>query len=236
MDEGRVRALLRLEAVLSYHFNDIGLLEEALTHRSYHHENPRPGSRDNERLEFLGDAVLSLCVGRMLMERFPSAPEGQLSKKRAALVNEALLSDLAVRLGLGDDLLLGRGEESSDGRRKTSILADAFEAVVAAVFLDAGYERADRFVRDLFEPLLEDEGLPSRFRDFKSELQELAHTRFQTTPSYALTGQSGPDHGKLFESRVTIPGVLTASGTGRNKKEAEQQAAMKALEILAVKS
>ncbi len=236
MDETRVRALLRLEAVLSYHFNDIGLLDEALTHRSYHHENPRPGSRDNERLEFLGDAVLSLCVGRMLMERFPSAQEGQLSKKRAALVHEALLSDLAGRLGLGDDLLLGRGEESSGGRRKTSILADAFEAVVAAVFLDAGYERADRFVRDLFEPLLEDEGLPLRFRDFKSELQELTHMQFQTTPSYTLTGEFGPDHGKLFESRVTIPGVLTASGRGRNKKEAEQQAAMKALEILACKS
>lgn len=232
MDEERTRELRRLEEKLSLRFADIGLLDEALTHRSHSHENPRPKERNNERLEFLGDAVLSLCIGRMLMERFPSEAEGQLSKRRAALVNEAPLSDLAGRLGLGEYLLLGRGEEASGGRQKASILADTLEAVVAAVFLDGGYDGADRFTRKLFEPLLEEDGIYSRFRDYKSELQELSHTRFQVTPSYALTGEFGPDHEKLFESSVTLTGIVTASGTGRNKKEAEQQAAMKALKIL----
>jgi ribonuclease III len=232
MDEDRIRELRRLEEALSYHFGDIGLLDESLTHRSHSHENPRSKERNNERLEFLGDAVLSLCIGRMLMERFPSETEGQLSKKRAALVNEVPLSDLAGKLGLGEYLLLGRGEEASGGRLKASILADALEAVLAAVFLDGGYDRADRFIRTLFGPLLEEEGIYLRFKDFKSELQELSHTRFQATPSYALTAESGPDHEKLFESRVTIAGIVTASGTGRNRKEAEQRAAMRALKIL----
>jgi len=232
MDEERASKLRRLEEMLSCRFEDLDLLDEALTHRSHSHENPRLPERNNERLEFLGDAVLSLCVGHMLMEKFPSEAEGQLSKRRAALVNETPLSDLAGRLGLGEYLLLGRGEEASGGRMKGSILADAFEAVIAAVFLDGGYEKASRFIRGMFEPLLEENSLYSRFRDFKSELQELSHTRFQATPSYALTGESGPDHEKLFEVRVTITGVVTASGTGRNKKEAEQQAAMKALEIV----
>jgi ribonuclease-3 len=232
MDEERTLKLRRLEETLSFCFGDIGLLEEALTHRSYSHENPRLTERNNERLEFLGDAVLSLCVGHILMERFPSEAEGNLSKKRAALVNEMPLSDLAGKLGLGEYLLLGRGEEASGGRMKSSILADTLEAVIAAVFLDGGYEKANRVIHELFDPLLEDESLYSRFRDFKSELQELSHTRFRAAPSYALTGESGPDHEKLFEVRLTIPGVVTASGTGRNKKEAEQQAAMKALEIL----
>lgn len=232
MDEDRILRLRELEEALSFRFADIGLLDEALTHRSYSHENQRLPGRDNERLEFLGDAVLSLCVGHLLMGRFPTEAEGHLSKKRAALVNEAPLSDLAGRLGLGGYLLLGRGEEASGGRTKPSILADTLEAVIAAVFLDGGYEKADRFIRHLFEPLLEEESLYSRFRDFKSELQELSHTRFQAAPSYALIGESGPDHEKSFEVRLTIPGVVTASGTGRNKKEAEQHAAMKALEIL----
>jgi dsRNA-specific ribonuclease len=142
------------------------------------------------------------------------------------------LSDLAGKLGLGEYLLLGRGEEASGGRLKASILADALEAVLAAVFLDGGYDRADRFIRTLFGPLLEEEGIYLRFKDFKSELQELSHTRFQATPSYALTAEAGPDHEKLFESRVTIAGIVTASGTGRNRKEAEQRAAMRALKIL----
>ena len=232
MDEERTVKLRGLEEALSFRFGDIGLLDEALTHRSHSHENPRLPERNNERLEFLGDAVLSLCVGHLLMERFPSEAEGNLSKKRAALVNESPLSDIAGKLGLGAYLLLGRGEEASGGRMKSSILADTLEAVIAAVFLDGGYEKANRFIRDLFEPLLEEDSLYARFRDFKSELQELSHTKFQTAPSYALTGASGPDHDRSFEVRLTIPGVVTASGTGRNKKEAEQQAAMKALEIL----
>ena len=232
MDEDRTLKLRGLEETLSFLFADIGLLDEALTHRSYSHENPRLPERNNERLEFLGDAVLSLCIGHMLMERFPSEAEGNLSKKRAALVNETPLSDLAGKLGLGGYLLLGRGEEASGGRMKPSILADTLEAVIAVVFLDGGYEKADRFIRDLFEPLLGEDSLYTLFRDFKSELQELSHTRFQAAPSYELTGASGPDHEKSFEVRLTIPGVVTASGTGRNKKEAEQRAAMKALEIL----
>jgi len=232
MNEDRILRLRELEGALSFHFGDIGLLDEALTHRSYSHENPRLPGRDNERFEFLGDAVLSLCVGHLLMERFPSEAEGHLSKKRAALVNEAPLSELAGRLGLGAYLLLGRGEEASGGRTKPSILADALEAVIAAVFLDGGYEGANRFIRRLYEPLLEEDTPFAQFRDYKSELQELGHTRFQAAPSYALIGASGPDHEKSFEVRLTIPGVVTASGTGRNKKEAEQHAAMKALEML----
>ncbi|MGB4549821.1 MAG: putative dsRNA-binding protein, partial [Syntrophales bacterium] len=132
----------------------------------------------------------------------------------------------------GEYLLLGRGEEAAGGRLKASILADALEAVLAAVFLDGGYDRADRFIRTLFGPLLEEDGVYLRFRDFKSELQELSHARFQVAPSYALTAESGPDHEKLFESRVTVAGIVTASGTGRNRKEAEQHAAMRALKIL----
>jgi len=185
MDEDRTLKLRGIEETLSFCFADIGLLDEALTHRSYSHENPRLPERNNERLEFLGDAVLSLCIGHMLLERFPSEAEGNLSKKRAALVNETPLSDLAGKLGLGGYLLLGRGEEASGGRMKPSILADTLEAVIAASFSTAGMKWQTRFIpRRLFEPLLGEDSLYTLFRDFKSELQELSHTRFQAAPSY----------------------------------------------------
>ena len=230
MNEDRLRALRELEEQLGYHFEEIGLLDNALTHRSFANENPSLPCGDNERLEFLGDAVLELAVSDTLMKKFPDYTEGQLSKLRASVVNEQPLAELARRFRIGEFLLLGRGEETSGGRTKPSLLANAFESVLAAMYLDGGFDRTAAIIRRLFEPLIEEGVITVVYRDYKTAVQEIIQTRFREAPRYLLVSETGPDHDKCFETSLVIGERMIATGKGKNKKEAEQQAARMAME------
>jgi ribonuclease III len=223
--------LSQLERVLGHTFKRRGLLLTALTHRSHANENPDLGRPDNEKLEFLGDAVLDLVVGHLLMERFPNLREGQLSVTRSQVVSEEGLSALARELGLGDWLLLGKGELKGGGRFKPSILADALEAVIAAVYLDGGFSAAWSLVARLFEHSI-DSVEETGFYDFKTRLQELAQARLKEAPVYRVVSSSGPDHAKIFEVAVEIDGREWGRASGRSKKRAEQLAAANASFLL----
>jgi len=221
-----------LQRQIGYVFNDSGFLREALTHSSFSNESPAEGGRNNERLEFLGDAVLGLAAAEHLCDILPDAREGDLSLHRARLVSEKSLAEVARRLSLGDCLLLGKGEERSGGSEKQSILADAAEALVGAVFRDGGWEAAYGMVRRLFLEAPEG-GLPGAEADAKTRLQELCQEEHGDTPRYRLLSQDGPPHRPLFTVTVSLGGRDLAEGTGGSKKEAEQAAAGKALEKLA---
>jgi ribonuclease-3 len=217
-----------LEAVLGYRFADRALLEQALRHTSWCNEQP-PESRpdDNERLEFLGDAVLDLVVGHRLMTRYPQLREGELSITRAQVVSEAGLSEVATQLGIGKWLLLGKGEEKSGGRAKPSILADAFEAILAAVYIDGGFLAVKEMIERLLSQRIETVEFKG-FYDFKTRLQETAQARVKATPTYHVVAELGPDHDKRFVVAVTIGGDEWARAVGKSKKEAEQMAAAEA--------
>ncbi len=204
--------------------NDIDrdLLVRAVTHRSYAYENG--GLPTNERLEFLGDSVLGLVVTEALYRRHPDLPEGQLAKLRAAVVNSKALADVARRLDVGRFLLLGRGEEISGGRDKSSILADALEALIGAVYVDRGIDEAAALVLRLFDPLLEDSARLGAGLDWKTSLQELTAAEVLGVPEY-LVEESGPDHAKTFRATAVVGGEALGEGKGRSKKEAEQRAA-----------
>lgn len=220
---------------LEYRFRDTTLLREALTHTSHLNELPDPTRRNSERLEFLGDAVLDLVISDLLLARFPEAPEGELSKLKARLVSEAALSSVASGLDLGAALALGRGEELTGGREKPSLLADALEAVLAAVYLDGGLDAARAVIVRMFDGAFEDLSRPDA-ADHKTALQEWCQREFDVLPAYAVSHESGPDHRKTFEVRLTIRGEVYGTGTGRSKKEAEQQAARVALETIKQRS
>lgn len=232
MDEERIGKRKNFEEIISHTFNDISLLDNALTHRSFANENQGLSCKDNERLEFLGDAVLELCISDILMKTFPDYTEGQLSKLRASLVHEQPLTELAKKFHLGDFLLLGKGEEFSGGRTKNSILSNAFEAVIAAIYLDSGYEKTYEFINNLFQPLIENGLDKTIYRDYKTYVQEISQNKFKSIPKYRLIHESGPDHDKMFKIELSISDILTTTGIGKNKKEAEQQAAKKAIEEL----
>lgn len=232
MGAERAEKLRMLEAEIGYTFSDRGLLDTALTHRSFINENSEPGIMDNERLEFLGDAVLDLCISDLLMQKYPDFKEGQLSRMRSLLVNEHPLAAMGRKFSLGGYLRLGKGEESSGGREKNSILSNAFEALVAAVYLDSGYNTAFAVLKKLFEPLLDRGATDMLFRDFKTQLQEVSQELFKTIPRYSLKNEYGPDHDKTFVIQLAIADRVFTSGTGKSKKEAEQEAARKALEEL----
>ena len=233
----RIRDEFRaVEEALGYSFKDAGLLEHALTHRSRAHEDASGGVRDNESLEFLGDAVLGFVISDRLFRECPDWNEGQKSKARAALVSTAALARVGERLGLGDHLLLGRGEERTGGRTKRSLIADTFEAVVAAVYLDGGVEAADGFVERWFRPGIDavragDVG-PGVTRDHKSALQEWLQSRDRGLPRYELVDTSGPAHRRVFETEIRVGEQALARGEGRTKKESEQRAAERALAAL----
>ena len=222
-----------LQSALDYRFRDVRLLEDALTHKSYVNEQRPASGSDNERLEFLGDAVLSLVVSEQLAVLQPHSTEGALSKHKARLVSESMLADVARRLKLGSCLRLGRGEELSRGREKDSLLADAVEAVIAAVHLDGGLESSRRVVASLLQEELAHVA-SQRHRpgenDYKTQVQEWCQRRFDSLPSYTVVRESGPDHDKLFEVEVSVNGAVVGRGTGRSKKEAEQSAARQALQ------
>jgi len=216
-----------LEAMLGYAFRDRGLLEQALRHASWCNEHPAERLEDNERFEFLGDAVLDLVVGHKLMTRYPQLREGELSVTRAQVVSEAGLSEVAAQLGLGEWLMLGKGEEKSGGRAKPSILADAFEAILAAVYLDGGFDAAWGIVERLLAQRIETVEFKG-FYDFKTRLQETAQARLKATPTYRVVQEIGPDHDKRFVVAVTIGTDEWARAVGKSKKEAEQMAAAEA--------
>ena len=222
-----------LEHRVGYTFRDPGLLEHALTHTSRANEDVSGGVFDNESLEFLGDAVLGFAIADMLFRRFPERDEGWKSKMKAMLVSTASLARLADRLDLGEHLLLGRGEEKTGGRRKQALLADGYEALIAAIYLDGGVEQATSFIAKQFDRLIDEARTPSAaFHDFKSALQERVQSAGNPLPEYAVIAESGPDHHKTFQVQVRVGGKALAEAGGRSKKEAEQEAARLALERL----
>ena len=216
-----------LEAMLGYTFRDRGLLEQALRHASWCNEHPAAGLEDNDRLEFLGDAVLDLVVRHRLMTRYPELREGQLSMTRAQVVSETGLSEVAAQLGIGAWLVLGKGEDKSGGRAKPSILADAFEAILAAVYLDGGFPAACDLVDRLLSQRIETVEFKG-FYDFKTRLQETAQARLKSTPTYSVVQELGPDHDKRFVVAVTLGTDEWGRAMGKSKKEAEQMAAAEA--------
>lgn len=221
-----------LEQKVGYRFVDPRLCEQALTHESWLNENPGSGRAGNERLEFLGDAVLSLVVSDLLMRKFAECHEGELSKLRAVVVNEIGLEAVASRLDLGQWIFLGRGEERAGGRTRKSIVADALEALVGAVYVDGGFDAARHVIESLFAQRL-DQAQGETDLDYKSRLQEHSQARLKLTPRYHDVGQSGPEHDKLFEVAIHIGDREIARATGRSKKAAQQAAAAEALARLA---
>ena len=222
-----------LQEATGYRFRDRGILEHALTHRSRANEDVTGGVSDNESLEFLGDAVLGFVVAELLFRRYPDRDEGEKSKMKAALVSTHALARQAARLGLGEHLLLGRGEEKSGGRRKRALLADGYEALIAAVYLDGGVEAVRAFILREFEPLLDDvAGAVTIGDDHKSALQETLQGRGEPLPEYVVAAEEGPAHRRLFRVEVRVRGQVLAAAEGRTKKEAEREAARQALERL----
>ena len=217
-----------LERKLGYTFKDIELFIQAFSHSSYANEQINSSPGDNERLEFLGDAVLDLAISHILMLRFKDANEGDLSKFRATVVDEAGLYEIALRLGLGEYLLLGKGEEQSRGREKPSILADTTEALIGAIYLDAGFDVAMEIIEGLFSSLLDRVGTEGLVHDFKSLLQEYSQQSCKTLPRYRLIKEAGPAHERSFQVALSLRGEVLAEGEGRSKKEAEQNAAREA--------
>ncbi|MFO7785641.1 MAG: ribonuclease III [Thermodesulfobacteriota bacterium] len=221
-----------LTGKLGYSFRNRELIEEAFRHSSYVNEAGVPTLRDNERLEFLGDAVLDLSISHLLMDRFKEAREGELSKLRAMMVDERSLSRIALKLNLGEFLLLGCGEERTNGRQKPSILANAVEALIGAVYLDGGFARTDEIVRRLFAGTAREVELEASSRDHKSLMQEYTQRRYETRPEYVLLGESGPPHDRVFRMALRLHGRVLAEGSGRSKKAAEQEVARKAYQCL----
>jgi ribonuclease-3 len=218
-----------LQSRIGVSFDDPSLLIHALTHRSYAFE--QGGLPHNERLEFLGDAVLGLGITRLIFDEFPSLSEGEMAKLRASTVNMAVLADVAREISLGNELFLGKGEELSGGRDKASILADAFEAVIGAIYLDRGLEEVEAMISLWFRDRIRDHVESGVVRDFKTSLQEVAVKKTGRLPEYRIAS-TGPDHAKLFNARVFLDGQFLGEGDGHSKKEAEQSAAKEALEQL----
>ena len=219
-----------LEAVIGYKFRNISLLQNALTHSSYANERWHNSLLSNERLEFLGDSVLGMLVAEYLYRNFPNRPEGELTRMRADMVCEQTLAAAADRIGLGQHLLLGHGEEQGGGRSRNSILADAMESVIAASFLDGGMEAALGIVRTFI--FVEVPVTKLHNADYKTQLQEMVQQKKNQVLSYELVGQSGPDHDKKFDVKVSLNGAVVGFGSGSSKKRAEQDAARAAMEKL----
>jgi len=222
-----------LQARIGYRFRDRGLLEHALTHKSRAAEDASGGVSDNESLEFLGDAVLGLVVADALFHQYPSYDEGQKSKIKAAVVSTQSLARHAEHLRLGEHLILGRGEEKTGGRFKQALLADAYEALIAAIYLDGGLDAAGAFLRRELKEAIDAGSAQTFARDYKSALQERLQALGKGLPEYRIAGEAGPDHRKLFSIEVVCRGEVLGAATGKAEKEAEQEAARLALEKLA---
>ena len=221
-----------LEKKLNYTFHDQRLLREALNHSSYANEHRAQGMNSNERLEFLGDSVLGFVTAEYLFARHPDLPEGDLTRIRAALVCEQSLHEVAQKLGLGSYLRLGKGEEAGGGRQRTSILADATEAVFAAVYLDGGISAASALIHRVLLDVEREEVVEERRRDYKTQLQERVQRQAGQELTYCMVGEEGPDHAKTFITEVRLNAAAIGRGSGHSKKESEQMAAKAALEKL----
>ena len=221
--------LSEFEQLLGYRFTDLRLLQKALIHSSFAFEQPQ-GCKNNETLEFLGDAVLDLAVGHILFKRYPEMKEGELTKLRAALVNESHLASMAREIELGRFLCLGKGEEASNGRNKSSILSCGYEAVIGAIFEDSNYETIFAHIERFFLPAITEKKEDLLMVDAKSRLQEILQERYNEAPHYRLDGEDGPSHQKIFTVSVIFRDRVLGSGTGGSKKEAEQKAAAVAIQ------
>lgn len=230
--EERVQLKL-FEKNLGYKFKKPALLKRALTHKSYTNEMKLSPLEHNERLEFLGDAVLELVISHLLMEKFNDHPEGELSKLRAAIVNETQLAELARKIDLGGYLFLGRGEDQTGGRDKDSLLSDAYEAVLGAVYIDRGLKKVFPVIEKQYHKIIEKVGREGFARDYKTRLQEEVQSRFRSIPRYELVRSVGPDHNKIFEVSLYVQEELYGVGKGSSKKSAEQDAARNALDVIA---
>lgn len=219
-----------LEKSISYVFKDKNLVKEALTHRSYLNENPSWKLPDNERLEFLGDAVLELEVTEELFNRYPEYKEGQLTGLRAALVNYLMLAEVAKSFGLEKSVLLSRGEAKDTGRARDVILANAIEALIGAMYLDSNYKTVKKFVNEFVMSHLEEVIKGGLYKDPKSSLQEKTQEKYKITPNYKVLSETGPDHDKIFTVGVYVGSKLIAKGSGHSKQEAEAEAARAALQ------
>lgn len=220
--------LVRLQRDIHYRFGQVKLLARAMTHSSYANER-QDGDTHNERLEFLGDAVLELCISTELFRRFPEAREGQLTAMRSKLVKQETLAELARTLGISEAIVLGRGEERQGGRERDSLLSDAFEAMLGAVYLDGGFDAAWGVVERVFAGAWPVPGEKKKAKDNKSRLQEVTQQRFKERPAYVLVSSQGPEHDKTFEVRLTLPGGESFLASGSSVKRAEQTVARMAL-------
>lgn len=231
----REKKLNEFEEKINYRFNDIGLLSKALTHSSYANEHKKSHIVYNERLEFLGDSVLSLVVSDYIYKKYPHYPEGDLTKLRATVVCEPALAFIAKRITLGDYLLLGKGEEITGGRERDSILADSLEAIIGAVYLDQGFDSVKKFVINLIErEIIRASKEKEIFIDYKTKLQEILQKNMKSKIEYKLEKEEGPDHDKKFYIVAVIDDRVYGSGLGKSKKEAEQMAAKEALNRIGV--
>jgi len=221
--------LHELETVIHYSFNDKNKLIDALTHSSYANERKIPGRVSNERLEFLGDSVLNIVTSEYIYKNFPELPEGEMTKTRAAIVCEASLMKCAGQISLGNYLFLGKGEENTGGRTRISILSDAFEALIGAIYLDGGLTEAKNFIFRTMKEYLQDVHNKELFIDYKTQFQELIQKNGEHRISYEILDEKGPDHNKVFVAQVNVNGEIMGTGEGKNKKEAEQNAAKAAL-------
>lgn len=219
------------EKKMNVYFKDKALLKQAFVHRSYINENPSTGLAHNERLEFLGDAVLELVVTDYLYRKYPTYTEGELTSVRSALVNAIIISEIALNIGMNDFLLLSKGEAKDKGKARQYILANTYEAFVGAVFLDAGYASAEDFIKKSLLPKTDEIVKNKLWRDAKSLVQEKAQEFHNLTPSYKVLSESGPDHDKHFTVGILFGGELMAQGKGKSKQEAEQSAALNILQI-----
>jgi len=236
VDEERVATLKELEGRLGHRFKEIKWLDQALTHKSYIYETNHPEKVANEVLEFLGDSVLNLAVSHLLLNKFPDAHEGTLSMMRSQLVKRSSLAALFKELQFEGYLLLGKSQQLNKGMEKFSILADAYEAMIGAIFMDSGFNRALEIIQQHFEPYLQTKTPSVLFDDFKSLLQIYSQQSHRQSPQYRVLKESGPDHDKQFQASVAIAGEVRGLGWGKSKKEAEQDAAKNALENLSNKS
>lgn len=226
--------LKELEAVIHYTFKDKSNLLLALTHSSFANEKRNLGRTSNERIEFLGDAVLNIVTSEYIYRNFPNLPEGEMTKTRAAIVCESSLMKCACQISLGKYLFLGKGEENTGGRSRTSILSDAFEALIGAIFLDGGLTEAKNFIFGAMKEYLQDFHNSELFTDYKTQFQEHIQKKGEQRISYKILEEKGPDHNKIFVAQVNVGDEVLGTGEGRNKKEAEQHAAKAALDKLQV--
>jgi len=234
VDEERFASLKELETRLGYQFNHIDWLDQALTHKSFIHQTNASNKESNEVLEFLGDAVLTLAVSHLLCKTFPEADEGMLSMRRAHLVKRSSLAHLSKEIRLEDHLLLGKSELIDGGRKKSSIVANAYEALIGAIYMDSGFDQTLVVIQQHLEPYLQADIPSFLFNDYKSLLQEQVQRTYGLSPKYQVLQESGPEHDKRFQASVTVGGEVKGIGWGKSKKEAEQEAAKTALEAFKI--